>query len=58
MVAPRALNDLGVGFVALTEVLDLATATGRPLSALLARLAEFERGVLGERVRAGIAPAR
>lgn len=52
------LNALGVGFISLTEVLDLATATGRAMAGLLSIFAEFEREILRERVKAGIAHAR
>jgi putative DNA-invertase from lambdoid prophage Rac len=52
------LNGLGVGFISLTEALDLTTATGRAMAGLLAIFAEFEREILRERVKAGIAHAR
>ena len=52
------LEHLGVGFVSLTEALDLTTPGGRAMAALLAVFAEFEREVLRERVRAGMAHAR
>src|ERR1035438_3150729 len=52
------LDHLGVGFVSLTEALDLTTPAGRAMAALLAVFAAFEREVLGERVRAGLAHAR
>jgi DNA invertase Pin-like site-specific DNA recombinase len=54
----RELEHLGVGFVSLTEALDLTTAAGRAMAALLAVFAEFEREILSERVRAGLAHAR
>jgi putative DNA-invertase from lambdoid prophage Rac len=54
----QELDELGVGFVSLTEALDLTTPTGRAMAGLLAVFAEFEREVLRERVRAGIAHAR
>jgi len=54
----QELEHLGVGFVSLTEALDLTTPAGRAMAALLAVFAEFEREVLGERVRAGLAHAR
>src|ERR1700752_1633852 len=54
----KELNELGVGFVSLTEALDLTTPTGRAMAGLLAVFAEFEREILRERVRAGIAQAR
>lgn len=48
------LNRLGVGVISLIEALDLTTATG----GLLAIFAEFEREILRERVKTGIAHAR
>jgi DNA invertase Pin-like site-specific DNA recombinase len=54
----QELDHLGVGFVSLTEALDMTTPTGRAMAALLAVFAEFEREILRERVRAGLAHAR
>jgi len=54
----QELNHLGVGFVSLTEALDLTTPAGRTVAGLLAIFAEFEREVLRERTRAGLAEAR
>jgi DNA invertase Pin-like site-specific DNA recombinase len=54
----QELEHLGVGFLSLTEALDLTTPTGRAMAGLLAILAEFEREILRERVRAGLAHAR
>ena len=54
----QELQHLGVGFVSLTEALDLTTPAGRAMAALLAEFAEFEREILRERVRAGLAHAR
>lgn len=54
----QELRDLDVGFVSLTEALDLTTPSGRAMAGLLAVFAEFEREILQERVRAGLAHAR
>jgi putative DNA-invertase from lambdoid prophage Rac len=54
----QELEHLGVGFVSLTEALDLTTPAGRAMAALLAVFAEFEREILRERVRASLAHAR
>jgi DNA invertase Pin-like site-specific DNA recombinase len=54
----QELEHLGVGFVSLTEALDLTTPAGRAMAGLLAVFAEFERDNLRERVRAGLAHAR
>ena len=52
------LRDLSIGFVSLTEALDFTTASGRAMAGLLSVFAEFERDMLSERVKAGIANAR
>jgi DNA invertase Pin-like site-specific DNA recombinase len=52
------LQALGVGFISLHEALDFTTPTGRALAGMLAVFAEFEREILRERVKAGIAQAR
>jgi putative DNA-invertase from lambdoid prophage Rac len=54
----QELEHLGVGFVSLTEALDLTTPAGRAMAGLLAVFAEFEREILRERARAGLAHAR
>ena len=54
----RELEHLGVGFVSLTEALDLTSPAGRAMAGLLAVFAEFEREILRERTRAGLAHAR
>ena len=51
----RELPATGVGFASLTEALDLTTPAGRTLAGMLAVFAEFERDILRDRVRAGIA---
>jgi DNA invertase Pin-like site-specific DNA recombinase len=58
VVTLKELAELGVGFVSLTEALDLTTPTGRAMAGLLAVFAEFEHEILRERVRAGLAYAR
>ena len=52
------LRELGVGFVSLTEAMDFSTPSGRAMAGLLSVFAEFERDLLRERVKAGIAHAR
>jgi len=54
----QELENLGVGFVSLTEALDLTTPAGRAMAGLLAIFAEFEREIIRERTRAGLAHAR
>jgi DNA invertase Pin-like site-specific DNA recombinase len=54
----KELAELGIGFVSLTEAFDMTTPTGRAMAGMLAVFAEFEREILRERVKAGIAQAR
>ena len=58
VVTLKELGDLGVAFVSLTEALDMTTASGRAMAGMLAVFAEFEREIISERVKAGIAQAR
>ena len=58
VVTLKELSELGVGFVSLTEALDLTTPTGRAMAGLLSVFAEFEHEILRERIRAGIVEAR
>jgi putative DNA-invertase from lambdoid prophage Rac len=52
------LASLNVGFVSLSEALDLTRPSGRALAGMLAVFAEFERDILRDCVKAGIAQAR
>jgi len=54
----QELTELKVGFVSLSEALDLTTPSGRAFAGMLAVFAEFERDILRDRVKAGIAQAR
>ncbi len=54
----QELASLNVGFVSLSEALDLTTPSGRALAGMLSVFAEFERDILRDRVKAGIAQAR
>jgi putative DNA-invertase from lambdoid prophage Rac len=54
----QELTDLNVGFVSISEALDLTTSTGRAMAGMLAVFAQFERDILRERVRAGLDHAR
>jgi DNA invertase Pin-like site-specific DNA recombinase len=57
----RALDTfrvLGVDFVSLSEALDTATPAGRMTFTVLGAVAELERSLIAERVRAGIRNAR
>ncbi len=54
----RDLNERGVEFRSLSESLDTGTPAGRLLLHVLASMAEFERSLISERTRAGMAAAR
>jgi putative DNA-invertase from lambdoid prophage Rac len=54
----QELQDLGVQFVSVTEALDFTTAMGRAMGNLLAVFSEFEREMISERVKAGLAQAK
>jgi len=57
----RALDTfrvLGVEFVSLSESLDTATPAGRMVFTVLGAVAELERSLIAERVRAGLRNAR
>ena len=54
----QGLTSLQVDFISLGEALDLTTPSGRALAGMLAVFAEFERDILRDRVKAGIAQAR
>ncbi len=51
-------KEIGIGFVSITEALDLTTSAGRAMAGLLAIFAEFERDLLRERVCAGLEQAK
>ena len=49
---------LGIEFVRLSESLDTATPAGRMVFTVLGAVAELERSLIAERVRAGLRNAR
>ena len=54
----QALQSAGVAFVATTQQIDTTTAYGRMVLTFLGAVAEFERSLIVERVRAGIGRAK
>lgn len=54
----RDLDRRGIEFRSLSENIDTGTSGGRLLFHLLAAMAEFERSLVSERTRAGMAAAR
>jgi len=51
-------NALGVGFVSLSEQIDTSTPTGKMVFTVLGAVAELERSLIAERVRAGLRNAK
>lgn len=52
------LEALGVAFISLQDNLDLSTPSGRLMFHIIAAMAQFERSLIQERVRAGMRNAR
>lgn len=52
------LDDLGVRFVSLSEQMDFGSAAGKVMFAVISAMAEFERDLIRERVKLGMARAR
>ena len=52
------LKDSGVVFVSITEALDLSTPIGEMTAGIFALLAQYERKLLSERVKAGMEYAK
>ena len=52
------LEARGIAFVSLRDNLDLGTPSGRLMFQIIGAMAEFERALIGERVRAGMRNAR
>jgi DNA invertase Pin-like site-specific DNA recombinase len=56
--ALETFNSLGVQFVSLSEQVDTSTPTGKMVFTVLGAVAELERNLIVERVRAGLRHAR
>jgi DNA invertase Pin-like site-specific DNA recombinase len=52
------LSAYGIAFVSLRDNLDLSTPSGRLMFQIIGAMAEFERALIQERVRAGLRNAR
>src|SRR3977135_2896451 len=52
------LESLGVTFISLRDNLDLTTPSGRLMFHVISAMAEFERSLIQERVKAGLRNAR
>src|SRR5216684_1051118 len=56
--ALETFNSLGVQFVSLSEQVDTSTPTGKMVFTVLGAVAELERNLIVERVRAGLRHAK
>jgi DNA invertase Pin-like site-specific DNA recombinase len=56
--ALETFNALGVGFLSLSESLDTSTPAGKMVFTVLGTVAELERSLIAERIRAGLRNAR
>jgi DNA invertase Pin-like site-specific DNA recombinase len=56
--ALETFQSLGVAFVSLSESLDTSTPAGKMVFTVLGAVAELERSLIGERVRAGLRNAK
>ena len=56
--ALEEFRHLGVDFISITEQIDTSSPIGKAMFTMISAIAEFERSLISERVRAGIAKAR
>ena len=56
--APAELEALGVAFISYKDNLDLTTPSGRLMFQVIGAMAEFERELIRERVKAGLRNAK
>jgi DNA invertase Pin-like site-specific DNA recombinase len=56
--ALETFNSLGISFVSLSEQMDTTTPAGKMVFTVLGAVAELERSLIAERVRAGLRNAR
>jgi DNA invertase Pin-like site-specific DNA recombinase len=55
LIIMERLGDSGAGFRSVTEAIDTTTAAGRMMKQMVGAFAEFERAMLRERTKAGLA---
>jgi len=56
--ALETFSSLGIEFISISESLDTSTPAGKMVFTVLGAVAELERSLIGERVRAGLRNAR
>ena len=58
LILMEKVQQLGAGFLSLTEAIDTTSPAGRMMMQIVGAFAEFERAMLRERTRAGLDAAR
>lgn len=58
VTALEEFRQLGIDFVSCTEAIDTSIPTGELVFQIFGAIAQFERALIGERVRAGLANAK
>jgi DNA invertase Pin-like site-specific DNA recombinase len=56
--ALEEFRHLGVDFISITEQIDTGSPMGKAMFTVISAIAEFERSLISERVRSGLAQAR
>jgi DNA invertase Pin-like site-specific DNA recombinase len=56
--ALEEFKHLGIDFISITEQIDTSSPMGKAMFTVISAIAEFERSLISERVRSGIAKAR
>jgi DNA invertase Pin-like site-specific DNA recombinase len=56
--ALEEFRHLGVDFISITEQIDTGSPMGKTMFTVISAIAEFERSLISERVRSGLAKAR
>jgi len=58
VLALEEFNALGIDFISLSESIDTSTPMGKMVFTLVSAIAEFERSLIQERIKAGLRNAR
>ena len=58
LIILETIDQAGAKFLSLTEVIDTGSAAGRMMMQMIGSFAEFERSMIRERTKAGLAQAR
>jgi DNA invertase Pin-like site-specific DNA recombinase len=56
--ALEEFRHLGIDFISITEQIDTGSPMGKAMFTVISAIAEFERSLISERVRSGLAKAR